>query len=58
MAAMRVNQRFNDKRPGICYSISIDGEREVPTEEVRQRTDFVNKGFLPDTGAYSSAVSG
>jgi len=35
-----LNHRFNDKCRGICYYKSIDRERGVPDEEVRQRTDF------------------
>ena len=52
-----INQRFNDKCPGICYDISIDREHTVPDEEVRQRTDFGERRISCRAQAHTAALS-
>jgi len=52
-----LNHRFNDKCRGICYYKSIDRERGVPDEEVRQRTDFGERGISCRAQAHTAALS-
>ena len=52
-----LNHRFNDKRPGLCYDISIDREHDVPDVEVRQRTDFGERRISCRAQAHTAALS-
>ena len=40
-----LNHRFNDKRPGICYSISIDREHGVPQRRSQAENRLRERGF-------------